>query len=112
MPKLSDKALLTRDANRDLGRELADDLALLKRGVVGRVTTQDESGATRESSVFHARLKLKRSQAEFAKMIGVSVRTLQQWEQGRREPSGAAKALIEIAIREPRAVQRALAALA
>lgn len=110
MPKLSERALLRRDAKRDLAQELTEDLALLKRGVVGRVTSTDASGVTRETSVFQARLKLKRSQAEFAKMIGVSVRTLQQWEQGRREPSGAAKALIEIAIREPRAVQRALSA--
>jgi putative transcriptional regulator len=49
------------------------------------------------------------SQAQFAQLLGVSVRTLQDWEQGRREPSGAAKTLIRIATRRPD-VLRALAA--
>ncbi len=54
------------------------------------------------------REKLKVSQNEFALMIGVSVRTLQNWEQGRREPKGPAKALLRIALRNPRAVLDAL----
>lgn len=41
------------------------------------------------------------SQAQFAALLGVSVRTLQKWEQGAREPSGAAKSLIRIAQRHP-----------
>ncbi len=48
------------------------------------------------------------SQNEFALMIGVSVRTLQNWEQGRRKPEGPAKALLRIASRNPRAVLEAL----
>ena len=52
--------------------------------------------------------KLKVSQAEFAMMIGVSVRTLQNWEQGRREPEGPAKALLRIASKNPQAVLDAL----
>jgi putative transcriptional regulator len=54
------------------------------------------------------REKLKVSQNEFALMIGVSVRTLQNWEQGRREPEGPAKALLRIALRNPSAVLDAL----
>ena len=54
------------------------------------------------------REKLKVSQNEFALMIGVSVRTLQNWEQGRRKPEGPAKALLRIALRNPRAVLDAL----
>lgn len=54
------------------------------------------------------REKLKVSQNEFALMIGVSVRTLQNWEQGRREPDGPAKALLRIASRNPGAVLDAL----
>lgn len=54
------------------------------------------------------REKLKVSQNEFALMIGVSVRTLQNWEQGRRKPDGPAKALLRIASRNPRAVLDAL----
>ena len=41
------------------------------------------------------------SQAQFAELMGISVRTLQKWEQGEREPSGAAKSLIRIAQRHP-----------
>ncbi|MGB5159072.1 helix-turn-helix domain-containing protein [Desulfobacterium sp. N47] len=54
------------------------------------------------------REKLNVSQNEFALMIGVSVRTLQNWEQGRREPEGPAKALLRIASRNPSAVLDAL----
>lgn len=53
------------------------------------------------SPVISARKKSGLSQTEFAKLLGVSVRTLQEWEQGRRKPSGAAKKLIEIAERHP-----------
>lgn len=48
------------------------------------------------------------SQSEFAEMIGVSVDTLQNWEQGRREPEGPAKALLKIAAVNPQAVLAAL----
>jgi putative transcriptional regulator len=54
------------------------------------------------------REKLNVSQNEFALMIGVSVRTLQNWEQGRRTPEGPAKALLRIASRNPSAVLDAL----
>ena len=55
------------------------------------------------------RRRLGKSQAEFARMIGVSVATLQNWEQGRRRPEGAARAFLRVIEREPAAVQRALA---
>jgi len=48
------------------------------------------------------------SQVEFAMMIGVSVRTLQNWEQGRRKPEGPAKALLRVASKNPKAVLEAL----
>jgi len=54
------------------------------------------------------RLRLKKSQAEFAMMIGVSVSTLQNWEQGRRSPEGPARALLKIAAEKPDAVIEAL----
>ncbi len=54
------------------------------------------------------REKLNVSQSEFALMIGVSVRTLQNWEQGRRRPEGPAKALLRVASRNPSAVLDAL----
>jgi len=56
------------------------------------------------------RLRLKKSQSEFAVMIGVSVSTLQNWEQGRRSPEGPARALLKIAAEKPDAVIEALSA--
>ena len=56
------------------------------------------------------RKKLDRSQSEFALMIGVSVSTLQNWEQGRRRPEGPARALLKIASENPEAVARSLRA--
>ena len=44
------------------------------------------------------------SQAEFASLLGISVRTLQNWEQGRREPEGPAKVLLQVAAKYPEAV--------
>ena len=55
------------------------------------------------------RAKLQKSQSEFAQMIGVSVATLQNWEQGRRQPEGPARALLVVASKAPRTVARALA---
>jgi len=54
------------------------------------------------------RKKLKKSQDEFALMIGVSVATLRNWEQGRRQPHGPARALLQIAAQNPKAVEKAL----
>ncbi len=54
------------------------------------------------------RQSLKKSQSEFALMIGVSVSTLQNWEQGRRRPEGPARALLKIAAERPDAVIEAL----
>ena len=54
------------------------------------------------------RYKLDQSQREFAMMIGVSIGTLQNWEQGRRYPVGPARALLKVAEVNPQAVQEAL----
>src|SRR5688572_8258244 len=54
------------------------------------------------------RSRLRKSQSEFAVMIGVSVATLRNWEQGRRTPEGPALALLRVASAEPQAVRRAL----
>ena len=54
------------------------------------------------------RKKLKKSQSEFSRMIGVSVSTLQNWEQGRRRPEGPARALLKVASENPSAVADAL----
>lgn len=54
------------------------------------------------------RAKLNKSQSEFALMIGVSVSTLQNWEQGRRQPEGPARALLRVASENPAMVAAAL----
>lgn len=54
------------------------------------------------------RRKVGMSQTEFAEHFGVSVRTVQDWEQGRRIPTGAARAFLRVIDREPHAVERAL----
>jgi putative transcriptional regulator len=54
------------------------------------------------------RANLGKSQSEFARMIGVSIATLQNWEQGRRQPDGPARALLRVAAENPKAVAAAL----
>ena len=54
------------------------------------------------------RYKLKQSQSEFATMLGVSVATLQGWEDGRHQPDGPANALLRVAAKNPKMVARAL----
>ena len=54
------------------------------------------------------RERLGLTQHEFSGMIGVSIKTLQNWEQGRREPEGPAKALLRVVEKDPQAVLNAL----
>ncbi len=62
----------------------------------------------RAADIKKIREKLGKSQPEFALMIGVSVATLRNWEQGRRTPDGPARALLKIAAKNPAAVVEAL----
>lgn len=66
-----------------------------KAGKYARVTKVELTPAAR------ARAKVGASQSEFATLLGVSARTLQDWEQGRRQPTGAAKTLLRVASRHP-----------
>ena len=77
------------NAKRDIGREILQGLRELKRGQHGRVVNLPSVASIRE--------KTGLSQERFATLLGVSVRTLQDWEQGRRAPSGAARTLLLIA---------------
>jgi putative transcriptional regulator len=81
---------------RNVGREILDGLRQLKRGEVGRVVNIPSVTTIREGTGL--------SQAKFAALLGVSVRTLQEWEQGRRAPSGAARTLLLVAARNPQAL--------
>ena len=83
-------------AKRNIGREILEGLQQLKRGEYGRVINVPDVSTIRE--------KTGLSQARFATLLGVSVRTLQDWEQGRRAPSGAARTLLLVASKNPGAL--------
>jgi len=83
-------------AKRNIGHEILEGIRQLKRGAHGRVT--------KVPSVTSIREKTGLSQPRFAELLGVSVRTLQEWEQGRRAPSGAARTLLLIAEKNPQAL--------
>ena len=102
--KLTESQLVARDRKRNLGEEVLQAVREIKAGKTGRVFNVEITEAT------EARLKLGMSQTEFASMLGVSARTLQDWEQGRRQPSGAAKALLKVATASPNVVRKALRA--
>ncbi|HKI05655.1 MAG TPA: helix-turn-helix domain-containing protein [Thermoanaerobaculia bacterium] len=86
-------------SGEELGEQLLQSVREMKAGLRGRVHKPELS------SIVEARLILGFSQASFAALLGVSVRTLQDWEQGRREPSGAAKTLIKVARLHPEVLQ-------
>jgi len=89
--------LFTRMARkRDVGAEILEGIRELKAGKAGRIVNVP--------SVAEIRGKTGLSQARFATLLGVSVRTLQDWEQGRRAPSGAARTLLLIADKNPKAL--------
>ncbi len=81
---------------RDIGAEILEGIRQIKRGEFGRVLNVPDVARTRE--------KTRLSQSRFAQLLGVSVRTLQDWEQGRRAPSGAARTLLAIAAKNPKAL--------
>jgi putative transcriptional regulator len=81
---------------RDIGAEVLAGIREIKRGEHARVTTLPSVASVRERTGL--------SQSKFAGMLGVSVRTLQEWEQGRRAPSGAARTLLMIAAKNPQAL--------
>ena len=81
---------------RDIGLEILDGIRELKAGKSGRVVNVPAVAEIRE--------KTGLSQSRFATLLGVSVRTLQDWEQGRRAPSGAARTLLLVADRNRKAL--------
>jgi putative transcriptional regulator len=94
MPKRQDAP------KRDLGQELLDaidDIKAYKRGEI-RLRVWREVPIAPPGEI---RARLGLSQQRFAARLGVSVRTLQEWEQGRRAPRGPAKALLRIADQQP-----------
>lgn len=96
---MSERKLKARDAKRDLGAELLASVLEMKAGKAGRVHKIALSDVTQ------ARAKSGLSQSQFAEVLGVSTRTLQEWEQGRRKPSGAARSLLAIAALRPEVIR-------
>lgn len=120
MKKLKGKALAEFEQKRDLGAELLEAAREVKEGrwarktefiphkngtFLRRITLRDGSvekeHIVKVDSPAAARAQTGLSQARFAAVLGVSTRTLQEWEQGRRSPTGAARALLTIAAKRP-----------
>ncbi len=91
---LTGKELVAFEAKRDLAAELLQSIREMKAGKTRVV----------HSPAAEARQKTGLSQSQFAALLGVSVRTLQGWEQGRKQPSGAARTLLSIARTNPKAL--------
>lgn len=90
-------------AGQTLGQKLLQSVREMKAGQRARVTQVEIN------EVAQARRNTGLSQAQFAEALSISKRTLQEWEQGRRSPSGAAQALIRIAKKHPEVVKEVLA---
>ena len=127
MPKITKKALLARDAKRDIGAELLQSVRDMKAGRWGRKTTietmpggtvrrrvklpngtvaKDEVLTGARWALVSARSHSGLSQADFAEALGVSKRTIENWEQGKAEPTGPAKVLLNLVAKYPDTVQR------
>jgi putative transcriptional regulator len=76
--------------------DLLSSVKQMRRGRAARVTKIKLPAAA------EARASVGLSQQEFAQLLGVSARTLQDWEQGRREPTGAARTLLKVAVKHPK----------
>lgn len=90
---------------RNIGKEIIAGLEEIKAWQKGKIklrTTERKAFSAKDIARIRRRLGL--SQEAFAALIGVSSRTLQEWEQGRRRPTGPASSLLRIAERHPEAL--------
>ena len=87
-------------SKREIGQEILEGIRAIEAHKAGDVTLRTHTlKEPAPPQVIRAKLKL--SQAAFAGLMGVSLRTVQDWEQGRRKPSGPAEALLRIAEQKP-----------
>jgi putative transcriptional regulator len=84
--------------DKEMAQFQEDLLASVQQMKAGQAAHVTETALPLVTAVRHA---AGLSQVQFAQLMGVSVRTLQQWEQGRRSPSGAAKTLLRVAEKHP-----------
>ena len=87
-------------SERNIGMEILEGIREIKAYKAGRLALRTHK-LKRPAPPQRIRARLQLSQAEFAGLMGVSVRTVQDWEQGRRKPSGPAEALLRIAEQHP-----------
>lgn len=87
-------------SKRDIGNEILEGIREIQQHNLGKVKLR-ATELSPPSPPQEIRLKLRLSQSAFAGLMGVSVRTLQDWEQGRREPQGPALTLLRIAEQHP-----------
>jgi putative transcriptional regulator len=99
----SRKQARANSEGEELGLKLLQSVREMKARTFARITQVPVN------EVAEARQSTGLSQADFASALSISKRILQEWEQGRRSPSGAAKALIRIARKHPKVVREALA---
>ncbi len=104
MAKMSEKELLARDAKRNIAAEIRRGMQEVRAGRAARVHH------IKVPEALEARMRSGLSQQKFADVLGVSARTLQDWEQGRRKPTGAARSLLAIAAKRPDVLREVLAA--
>ncbi len=102
MSKMTEKELIARDRRRDIGAELLQAVRQMRAGKARRVHR------VKVPEALEARMRSGLSQAKFATALGVSKRTLQEWEQGRRKPTGAARSLLAIATKRPEILREVL----
>ncbi len=93
--KLTEKEIARHESTRDIWKEVLDSIDEIKSGLGKRTRIAPTTIVAR------VRIQSGLSQSQFAEILSVSKRTLEQWEQGRREPSGAARTLIKIAASRP-----------
>jgi len=87
-------------SKRDIGQEILDGIQEIKAFKAGRKKLRTHT-LPEPPSPKVIRESLKLSQSAFASLMGVSTRTVQEWEQGRRQPRGPAKSLLRVAERHP-----------